>query len=61
MATAHPQPSTYAGPEAAVETGARRRASRGRPRVLLVDSAPGAQVALAAALAEAGFEASRIH
>ncbi|WP_141618747.1 PleD family two-component system response regulator [Myxococcus sp. AB036A] len=56
MATALPQPSTYAGPEALAEAGARRHASRGRPRVLLVDSAPGAQAVLAAALAEAGFE-----
>ncbi len=56
MATALPQPSKCVGPDAPTEAGPRRRASRGRPRVLLVDSEPGAQAALAASLAEAGFE-----
>ncbi|WP_426753526.1 response regulator [Myxococcus sp. Y35] len=56
MATALPQPSKCAGPGTPAEMGLRRRASRGRPRVLLVDSEPGTQAALAAALAEAGFE-----
>ncbi|WP_241759205.1 response regulator [Pyxidicoccus parkwayensis] len=37
-------------------TGTRRRASRGRSRVLLVDSDVNAQALLAAGLAEAGFE-----
>ncbi|MBZ4422412.1 PleD family two-component system response regulator [Myxococcus sp. RHSTA-1-4] len=45
-----------AGSSASAETGMRRRASRRRARVLLVDSDAGAQAVLAGALAEAGFE-----
>jgi CheY-like chemotaxis protein len=41
---------------ASAEPGPRRRASRGRARVLLVDSDASAQAALAGALVEAGFE-----
>ena len=56
MAAALSKPFTGTEVTASAETGARRRASRGRTRVLLVDSDAGAQAALAAALMEAGFE-----
>lgn len=45
-----------ASPSASAGMGVRRRASRRRARVLLVDSDAGAQAVLAGALAEAGFE-----
>ncbi|MCP3143785.1 response regulator [Pyxidicoccus xibeiensis] len=56
MAAALPQPYTHSEPDASVEAAPRRRVSRGRARVLLVDSDAGAQAVLAAGLVEAGFE-----
>jgi CheY-like chemotaxis protein len=58
MAAALSQPftRTESGASATAGTGPRRRASRGRSRVLLVDSDASAQAVLAAGLAQAGFE-----
>ncbi|MCY1021561.1 response regulator [Pyxidicoccus sp. MSG2] len=56
MAAAHSQPFTSAESGTTASAEPRRRASRGRSRVLLVDSDVGAQTVLAAGLAEAGFE-----
>lgn len=58
MAAVLPQPFERTEPSGSgtAGPGARRRASRRRPRVLLVDSEAGAQAVLAARLAEADFE-----
>ncbi|NMO21301.1 response regulator [Pyxidicoccus fallax] len=56
MAAALSQRFTRIESSPSATAGTRRRASRRRARVLLVDSDTGAQATLAGALAEAGFE-----